>query len=103
MTTISYQGLALAMLPTVAVLALMVYWSADAKNATYASLRMLAQLLLIGYVLVYIFETDQPAVIIAVLVFMICVSSWIATPAAGFTGCGRLRKGHQEWRVHEQR
>ena len=46
MTTISYQGLALAMLPTVAVLALMVYWSADAKNATYASLRMLAQLLL---------------------------------------------------------
>ncbi len=78
MTTISYQGLALAMLPTVAVLALMVYWSADAKNATYASLRMLAQLLLIGYVLVYIFETDQPAVIIAVLVFMICVSSWIA-------------------------
>lgn len=77
-STISNQGLALALLPTAAVIGLMVYWSAEAKTATYATLRMLVQLMLIGYVLVYIFETDQPAVICAVLLFMLVVSSWIA-------------------------
>ena len=77
-TVISNQGLALALLPTAAVIGLMVYWSADAKTASYATLRMLVQLLLIGYVLVYIFETEQPAIIVAVLLFMMAVSSWIA-------------------------
>jgi len=77
-TAISNQGLALAMLPTIAVLALMFYWSAGVKTATYASLRMLAQLLLIGYVLVTIFESDSPPVIIAVLMVMLVVASWIA-------------------------
>ena len=59
LTAISVQGLALAMLPTLAVIGLMVYWKADAKGAVYASVRMLIQLLLIGYVLVYIFEAEQ--------------------------------------------
>lgn len=77
-TAISTQGLVLALLPSVAVIGLMVYWSAGAKTASYATLRMLVQLLLIGYVLVYIFETDQPVVIVAVLLFMMIVASWIA-------------------------
>lgn len=77
-STISNQGLALALLPTAVVIGLMIYWSAEAKTATYATLRMLVQLMLIGYVLVYIFETDQPAIISAVLLFMLFVSSWIA-------------------------
>jgi putative ABC transport system permease protein len=78
LTTISVQGLALAMLPTLAVIGLMFYWSADAKGAIYASARMLIQLFLIGYVLVYIFETDESPVIIMVLLFMMIVASWIA-------------------------
>ncbi len=77
-TAIGYQGLALAMLPTVAVIGLMFYWSVGVKTAIYASARMLAQLLLIGYVLLYIFETDRPVVIVAVLVFMLLAASWIA-------------------------
>jgi len=36
------------------------------------------QLLLIGYVLTYIFETDEPALVVLVVVFMIAMSSWIA-------------------------
>jgi len=44
----------------------------------YANFRMLIQLLLIGYVLTYIFETDQPVVILLVILFMILMSSWIA-------------------------
>ena len=77
-SAISNQGLLLALLPTLVVIGIMIYWSASAKTASYATLRMLVQLLLIGYVLLYIFETDQPAVIGAVLLFMIIVSSWIA-------------------------
>lgn len=77
-SSISNQGLVLALLPAVVVIGLMFYWSAEAKTALYATLRMLAQLMLIGYVLVYLFETDNPAIIVAVLLFMITVSSWIA-------------------------
>jgi putative ABC transport system permease protein len=39
---------------------------------------MLIQLLLIGYVLVYIFEADQPWVIISVLIIMLGIASWIS-------------------------
>jgi putative ABC transport system permease protein len=78
LTTISLQGLVIAFLPVVVVLAIMLRWSAGAPTAVYASLRMLAQLLLIGYVLVYIFESDRPAFILAVLVLMLTMASWIA-------------------------
>jgi len=44
----------------------------------YANLRMLVQLLLVGYFLTYIFETNQPLVIVLLIVLMIAVSAWIA-------------------------
>ena len=75
---ISWQGLALAFLPAAVVVGIMFRWAAGAGVALYATVRMLIQLLLIGYVLVYIFEADQPAVIVAVLIVMLAVASWIA-------------------------
>ncbi len=75
---IGYQGLALAMLPALVVIGIMIFWSAGARTAAYATFRMLAQLLLIGYVLIYIFKTDRPLVVVAVLLFMLIVASWIA-------------------------
>ncbi len=78
LTTISLHGLIIAFLPVAIVIGIMFRWSAGAPSAIYASLRMVIQLLLIGYVLVYVFETDQPAIIIAVLVVMLTVASWIA-------------------------
>jgi len=78
LTTISSQGLVIAFLPVAIVIGIMYRWSAGAPTAIYASLRMLIQLLLIGFVLIYIFETDQPAIIIAVLVIMLTMASWIA-------------------------
>ncbi len=75
---ISWEGLALASLPTLAVIAIMWRWSAGAGTAVYANLRMLAQLLLIGYVLVYIFAAGQPSIILAVLGVMLIAASWIA-------------------------
>ena len=78
LTTISLQGLIIAFVPVAIVIGIMFRWSVGAPTAIYASLRMLFQLLLIGYVLVYIFESDQPAIIIAVLIVMLIVASWIA-------------------------
>lgn len=75
---ITTQGLVLAFLPALVVIGIMFYWSAGAKTAIYATLRMLIQLLLIGYVLVYIFSADQPGIIVAVLVIMLLTASWIA-------------------------
>ena len=53
-------------------------WGLNALQAMYANVRMLVQLLLIGYVLTYIFETDEPVLVVLVVVFMIAMSSWIA-------------------------
>ena len=77
---ITWQGLVLAFLPAVIVIGIMLRWAAGAQTAVYATLRMLIQLLLIGYVLVYIFEADHPGIIIAVLVIMLAWASWIAIP-----------------------
>ena len=85
---ISLAGLALAFLPTLVVLVILYRWRAGAGTALYATARMLVQLLLIGYVLIAIFEADHFAVIAAVLVVMLTVSSWIATRTID-TGRGR--------------
>jgi putative ABC transport system permease protein len=77
-TVIPTQGLILAFVPTLIVIGIIFRWSAGAQTAMYATLRMLLQLLLIGYVLAYLFETDEPGVIVGVLIFMLCVASWIA-------------------------
>lgn len=75
---ISVQGLILAFVPTAIVIGIMLRWRSVAGTAAYATLRMLVQLLLIGYVLIYIFETDRWFVILAVLAVMLLASSWIA-------------------------
>ena len=77
-TSISLTGLILAFLPALIVIAILYRWTVVAQTAVYATLRMLIQLLLVGYVLVYIFEADQPWVIISVLVIMLVVASWIS-------------------------
>jgi len=75
---ITWQGLMLAFVPAVVAIAIMYRWAAGATTAIYATARMLLQLLLIGYVLVYIFEADKPWIIIAVLLVMLVAASWIA-------------------------
>ena len=75
---IDYTNLALAFIPVLAVVGILYKWSLDYKNALYALSRMLIQLLLIGYVLVYIFETDNFLAVLAVLSVMLFASAWIA-------------------------
>ena len=76
---ISWQGLLIAFAPAAIVIGIMVAWRSIVGTALYATARMLVQLLLIGYVLIYIFETDSWLVIAVVLLVMLTVSSWIAT------------------------
>jgi putative ABC transport system permease protein len=78
LTAISVQGLIIAILPAAVVIGILFRWSADPKTAVVATLRMLIQLLLIGYVLIYIFESDRPAFIIGILMVMLTIASWIA-------------------------
>jgi len=70
-------NLALAFGPVLVVVAVFYKWSLNAPNALYALARMLLQLSLIGYFLVYLFESDDAVLIIAVLAVMVFVSSWI--------------------------
>jgi UDP-glucose/iron transport system permease protein len=75
---IDFTKLALAFVPVLAVVGILYKWSLDYKNSLYALSRMLIQLLLIGYVLVYIFQTDNSLAVLAVLGVMVFASAWIA-------------------------
>ena len=77
-TTIPIESLLLGFVPVLLLIGIMRAWGLNALQAMYANVRMLVQLLLIGYVLTYIFETDEPVLVVLVVVFMIAMSSWIA-------------------------
>jgi len=53
-------------------------WTAGSAHALYALVRMLGQLLIVGHVLTYIFETDAPWPVLLVLTVMVMAASWIA-------------------------
>jgi len=60
------------------VLVVLWRWHAGATDGFIALVRMVAQLLLVGYVLVYIFEADTPWVVLGVIGIMVLAASWIA-------------------------
>ena len=77
-TTIPIVNLLIGFAPVAVLLLIMRAWSLNPWQAIYANLRMLVQLLLIGYVLTLVFEAEQPWIVVAVVVFMIAMSAWIA-------------------------
>lgn len=76
--SISLFDLSLAFIPVLVALVILFRWSLNAKNSLYALVRMLGQLLIIGYLLSYIFDSKSAMVVIFVLVVMVFSSSWIA-------------------------
>ena len=76
--TIPLTRLAVAFIPALVAVAIMYKWSLNATNGLYAMARMLAQLLIIGYFLTSIFESDSASIVVAILVVMVVASSWIA-------------------------
>lgn len=78
MQEIPFPNLALSFLPVVVVVAILYRWSMGGGMAIYAMTRMLIQLLLIGYVLNFIFQTEHSLVIVGVLTVMLIAAGWIA-------------------------
>ena len=76
--TIPLINLAISFAPVLIALLILVKWSLNAVNALYGVVRMLAQLLLIGYFLAFIFESDSALFILVILAVMVFASSWIA-------------------------
>ena len=75
---ISLERLAIALIPVGAVLLILNAWSLGVKTSSLAMFRMLLQLLLLGYVLRFIFETETPWVVVLVLSGMLFAASWIS-------------------------
>lgn len=78
LATIPLTKLAIAFIPVALVLILLACWSLPQKRTLHALVRMLVQLLLVGYVLSYIFASDNAWVIGSLLLVMVLFSSWIA-------------------------
>lgn len=75
---IPLESLALSFIPVLLVIILLYSWSYNYRYSLYAVTRMLGQLLLIGYFLSYIFESDSALLMLTVLMVMVIVSSSIA-------------------------
>ena len=80
---ISNLQLAYAFIPALLALIIFYRWTAGLGNASYAVGRMLLQLLLIGYALAYIFETEHPVVVLGVLTVMLSAAAWISLNSIG--------------------
>ena len=80
---IPLNRLALALIPVLVVILIQQRWALPVRPTIYGAARMLAQLLLVGYVLVFLFNTDSPLLVFGVLAMMIMVASWIALRPVG--------------------
>ena len=78
MYAITLADIAVAFIPVMVTLVIIFYWSNSIRHAVIAILRMLMQLLLIGYALEFIFGANNQWIIIAVLCFMLTAASWIS-------------------------
>lgn len=75
---IEWLDIGVALLPMILVVALLFRWSTRGWTSVYSIARMLLQLVMIGYFLVYIFEATDAWVICLVLAVMLLVASWIS-------------------------
>jgi putative ABC transport system permease protein len=80
---ITAVGLALGFLPVAAVIIIMYRWSMNGREAIFAVIRMLIQLVLIGYLLGYIFASDSAWIVSLILIVMLTIASWIAMRPIG--------------------
>ena len=61
------------------ILSILIYsWSFEWKNSLYALGRMLGQLIIMGYFLSYIFNSNSSLIVLCILISMVVMGSWIA-------------------------
>ena len=75
---IELPQLALAFIPVLVVIFIQFSWALPQKRTLHALARMLIQLLLVGFFLSYIFESNSAWLVLVLLVVMVLFSSWIA-------------------------
>ena len=78
MQTIPISNLLVAFVPALAVVGIQLAWSLKSHTVLYALGRMLFQLMVIGYLLTFIFQSESAGLIIGILAVMILASSWIS-------------------------
>ena len=76
--TIPLTQLLIAAIPALVVVGILFYWQGRYGNALLALVRMLVQLLAVGYVLAAIFQTKTAWIVGIVLLVMMFVASWIS-------------------------
>jgi putative ABC transport system permease protein len=75
---IELPQLALAFIPVLVVLFIQFSWSLPQRRTLHALARMLVQLLLVGFFLSSIFESNSAWLVLVLLTIMVLFSSWIA-------------------------
>lgn len=75
---ISLLDLLWVMIPVIIVIVIYMRWTEDRTTLFYALFRMLIQLILIGYVLTYIFESKSPYLVVFILSVMLIAASMIS-------------------------
>jgi putative ABC transport system permease protein len=78
LSIIELPQLALAFIPVLIVIFIQYSWSLPLKKTIHALIRMLIQLLLVGFFLSYLFESDSAWLVLTLLIIMILFSSRIA-------------------------
>ncbi len=77
-TSIPFTRLLIIFIPSGIISFIIYSWSLEWKNSLYALGRMLGQLIIMGYFLSYIFNSNNSLSILCILMSMVVVASWIA-------------------------
>ena len=78
MHIIAFENLLILFIPVALIVWILWKWSAGAKDAMIGLGRMVLQLVLIGYVLMFLFDAENPWIVLGVLTVMMLFASWIA-------------------------
>ena len=77
-TPIPFTRLLIIFIPS-GILSFLIYsWSLQWKNSLHALGRMLGQLIIMGYFLSYIFNSNSSLIVLCILISMVVIGSWIA-------------------------
>jgi len=91
---IPFERLLIAFIPALLVIYLMFYWHLPYRKACYAIVRMLIQLMLIGYALIMIFNASSSWITLGVLTMMVVASSWISLNTLSTKNENNVSKRH---------
>ena len=75
---ITIPQLLMAFIPVFVVMCIFVKWKMNVKTLIYASLRMIIQLIVVGYALIVIFGSSDVFISSGILFIMLIISAWIA-------------------------